>query len=142
MVGVAAGTCAGFLSGFLSTKGLKMSRNTGLLSGLLSGVVVGSVSPFSFSRLNGMGLMKNEIRYIFTQESLKIQLKKAQDSNEALKKHLEQDDKRGGFVPDERGMEGMSLRERREVWDMTRGERGSGGMEGFEDKYQSTRGDH
>jgi len=119
-----------------------MSRNTGLLSGLLSGVVVGSVSPFSFSRLNGMGLMKNEIRYIFTQESLKIQLKKAQDSNEALKKHLEQDDKRGGFVPDERGMEGMSLRERREVWDMTRGERGTGGMEGFEDKYQSTRGDH
>jgi len=69
-------------------------------------------------------------------------LKKAQDSNEALKKHLEQDDKRGGFVPDERGMEGMSLRERREVWDMTRGERGTGGMEGFEDKYQSTRGDH
>ncbi|GAA5906830.1 uncharacterized protein JCM6883_005702 [Sporobolomyces salmoneus] len=98
--GVAAGTCAGFLSGFLSTKGLKMSRNVGLLSGLISGVFVG---------------------YVFTQESLKLQLKKATLSNQELRKHLS---------------------EREEVWDLSKGERGVNGMEGFEDKYASTRGDH
>ncbi|GAA5970819.1 hypothetical protein JCM3765_005576 [Sporobolomyces pararoseus] len=104
--GVAAGTCAGFLSGFISTKGLRMSRNVGLLSGLLSGVFVG---------------------YIFTQESLKIQLKKASLSNDELRKHLT-----GG----ERGAGGE------EIWDLSKGERGVNGMEGFEDKYASTRGDH
>ncbi|GAA5848086.1 hypothetical protein JCM3766R1_006401 [Sporobolomyces carnicolor] len=103
--GVAAGTCAGFLSGFISTKGLKMSRNIGLLSGLLSGVFVG---------------------YIFTQESLKIQLKKAQLSNAELRKHLSSSSSGG----DE------------QTWDMSSGERGVNGMEGFQDKYATTRGDH
>ncbi|GAA5885661.1 hypothetical protein JCM16303_003103 [Sporobolomyces ruberrimus] len=101
--GVAAGTCAGFLSGFMSTKAFKMSRNVGLLSGLTSGVIVG---------------------YIFTQESLKIQLQKAQTSNAELRRHL---------TSDQNG---------EEVWDLSKGERGTGGMEGFEDKYASTRGDH
>ena len=95
--------------------------------------------PFSFGTNEELEAL---FRYIFTQESLKIQLKKAQDSNEALKRHLSNENEGGGFVPDERGLEGMSLRERREVWDMSKGERGTGGMEAFEDKYQSTRGDH
>lgn len=62
-----------------------------------------------------------ESSYVFTQESLKLQLKKATLSNQELRKHLS---------------------EREEVWDLSKGERGVNGMEGFEDKYASTRGDH
>jgi hypothetical protein len=58
---------------------------------------------------------------------LRIQLKKASLSNAELRRHLSNE---------ERGAGGE------EVWDLSKGERGVNGMEGFEDKYASTRGDH
>ncbi|GAA6046902.1 hypothetical protein JCM3770_003420 [Rhodotorula araucariae] len=97
--GVAAGTCAGFLSGFLTSKLLKQGRNLGLLSGLLSGSIVG---------------------YIFTQESLKLQLAKARASHAQLRAHLS--------PAEQLGLDG--------------GERGVGGLDALEDKYATTRGDH
>ncbi|GAA5934462.1 hypothetical protein JCM1841_004291 [Sporobolomyces salmonicolor] len=103
--GVAAGTCAGFLGGFLSTKMFKQSRNVGLLSGILTGSVVG---------------------YIFTQESLRLQLAKAESAAADLRRHL------GA------GGEG----EAQQPWDLSKGERGVGGQEGLEDRYATTRGDH
>ncbi|GAA6010587.1 hypothetical protein JCM10207_007751 [Rhodosporidiobolus poonsookiae] len=99
--GVAAGTCAGFLGGFISTKMLRQSRNLGLLSGILTGSIVG---------------------YLFTQESLKLQLAKARASSAQLASHL-------GRVPPE-------------TWDLTKGESGVNGQEGLEDRYATTRGDH
>ncbi|GAA6018336.1 hypothetical protein JCM11491_005937 [Sporobolomyces phaffii] len=99
LFGVAAGTCAGFLSGFLATKGLRLTRNVGLLSGLASGVAVG---------------------YIFTQQSLRVQLAKADHANTELRRHLGQQ-----HPPPPADHEG-----------------GVGGMEAFHDKYQTTRGDH
>lgn len=108
-----------------------MSRNVGLLSGLLSGVFVGWATPLSLYLLcDSASLIETTIggcRYIFTQESLKIQLKKASLANDELRKHLT-----GG----ERGAGGE------EIWDLSKGERGVNGMEGYEDKYASTRGDH
>ncbi|GAA6063097.1 hypothetical protein JCM10212_003295 [Sporobolomyces blumeae] len=118
----------GFLSGFMSTRAFKMSRNTGLLSGLLSGVVVG---------------------YIFTQESLKIQLSKAEKSRVDLNRHLDPSSAPIASSTSGAGFKAwgndMSLREdgnKEVMWDLSKGERGSGGMEEFHDKYASTRGDH
>ncbi|GAA5906351.1 hypothetical protein JCM5296_003177 [Sporobolomyces johnsonii] len=106
--GVAAGTCAGFLGGFLSTKLFKQSRNVGLLSGVLTGSVVG---------------------YIFTQESLRLQLAKAEAAAADLRRHL-------GSAG-----EGGEAQEQQQ-WDLSKGERGVGGQEGLEDRYATTRGDH
>ncbi|GAA5863715.1 hypothetical protein JCM3774_001224 [Rhodotorula dairenensis] len=99
--GVAAGTCAGFLGGFISTRLLRQSRNIGLLSGVLTGSIVG---------------------YLFTQESLKIQLAKARAAQSTLQEHLSPDDT--------------------ELWDLSKGERGVNGQEALQDKYATTRGDH
>ncbi|TNY22934.1 hypothetical protein DMC30DRAFT_414673 [Rhodotorula diobovata] len=101
--GVAAGTCAGFLSGFITSRLLKQSRNLGLLSGLVTGSVVG---------------------YLFTQESLKIQLAKARASHAQLRAHLSESDSPDAHL----GLDGR--------------EKGFGGLEGLEDKYATTRGDH
>lgn len=99
--GIAAGTCAGFLGGFISTRMLRQSRNIGLLSGVLTGSIVG---------------------YLFTQESLKIQLAKARASQTKLHEHLSPVDA--------------------ELWDLSKGERGVNGQETLQDKYATTRGDH
>ncbi|GAA5856795.1 hypothetical protein JCM9279_002019 [Rhodotorula babjevae] len=97
--GVAAGTCAGFLSGWITSRLLRQSRNLGLLSGLMTGTVVG---------------------YLFTQESLKLQLAKARAAHAQLQSHLS---------PEQQlGLDGR--------------EKGFGGLEGLEDKYASSRGDH
>ncbi|GAA5945414.1 hypothetical protein JCM10213_005971 [Rhodosporidiobolus nylandii] len=107
--GVAAGTCAGFLGGFISSKMLRQSRNLGLLSGILTGSIVG---------------------YLFTQESLKLNLAKARSSHQELSAHL------GTLKAEEES------RIPPETWDNTRGERGVNGLEGLEDRYATTRGDH
>ncbi|GAA5823061.1 hypothetical protein JCM11251_007471 [Rhodosporidiobolus azoricus] len=109
--GVAAGTCAGFLGGFISTKLLKQTRNVGLLSGILTGSIVG---------------------YLFTQESLKLQVAKARASNAELQQHLASTSLTSS--PDDKIAP--------ETWDLGKGERGVNGMEGYADKYQTTRGDH
>ncbi|GAA6031507.1 hypothetical protein JCM8097_006489 [Rhodosporidiobolus ruineniae] len=108
--GVAAGTCAGFLSGFMSTKLLKQSRNLGLLSGLITGSVVG---------------------YLFTQESLKLNLAKARKAHVDLQAHLSPSSASTveGAVPPE-------------TWDLSKPEGGHGGQEGLTDRWATTRGDH
>ncbi|GAA5912733.1 hypothetical protein JCM6882_005775 [Rhodosporidiobolus microsporus] len=111
--GVAAGTCAGFLGGFISTKMLSQTRNLGLLSGVLTGSIVG---------------------YLLTQESLKLQLAKARASHSELRAHLSGSSLSATSSPDDRIAP--------ETWDLGKGERGVGGMEGYQDKYQTTRGDH
>ncbi|GAA5947819.1 hypothetical protein JCM3775_005242, partial [Rhodotorula graminis] len=71
-----------------------------LLSGLMTGTVVG---------------------YLFTQESLKLQLAKARAAHAQLQSHLSS--------PEEQlGLDGR--------------EKGFGGLEGLEDKFASTRGEH
>ncbi|GAA5988159.1 hypothetical protein JCM11641_003616 [Rhodosporidiobolus odoratus] len=113
--GVVTGTCAGFLGGFISSKLLRQSRNIGLLSGILTGSIVG---------------------YLFTQESLKLNLAKAHASHASLRSHLSPT-----FTSSS-----MSLRDGErippETWDLSKNEGGVNGLEGFEDKYASTRGDH
>lgn len=63
--------------------------------------------------------------YLFTQESLKIQLAKARVSQTALRSHL-----------------GESAEADAQLWDLSKGERGSNGQESLQDKYATTRGDH
>lgn len=60
--------------------------------------------------------------YLFTQESLKIQLAKARASQTKLHEHLSPADA--------------------ELWDLSKGERGVNGQETLQDKYATTRGDH
>ncbi|BGP09976.1 hypothetical protein OF846_003652 [Rhodotorula toruloides] len=93
----------------------------GTCAGFLSGFL--STKAFKMSRNTGLlsGLMAGSfVGYIFTVESLKLHVAKARTAQAELHRHLM------GESAD----------------DMMRGERGVGGLEGLEDKYQTTRGDH
>ena len=66
--------------------------------------------------------------YLFTQESLKIQLAKARAAHAQLQSHLSPSDPSAAQVEHQLGLDGR--------------EKGFGGLEALDDKFASTRGDH
>ncbi|POY72276.1 hypothetical protein BMF94_4578 [Rhodotorula taiwanensis] len=99
------------------------------IDGVAAGTCAGFLGGFISSRLLRQS---RNVGYLFTQESLKIQLAKARATQTALKQHL------GGAEP---GTIPLATDDA-ELWDLSKGERGSNGQESLQDKYATTRGDH
>ncbi|BGP18399.1 hypothetical protein JCM10213v2_006465 [Rhodosporidiobolus nylandii] len=114
------------------TQGLSMeeigaANRRAQIDGVAAGTCAGFLGGFISSK---MLRQSRNLGYLFTQESLKLNLAKARSSHQELSAHL------GTLKAEEES------RIPPETWDNTRGERGVNGLEGLEDRYATTRGDH